>query len=280
MDEAVSHADRASALIAPDEGPPFEVVNPDAGGRVLLLCDHASHRVPRALAGLGLDEIELLRHIGWDIGAADVTRRLAEALGVPAVLGTWSRLVIDCNRALDHPGLILDESDGTAVPGNVDLSAAARARRIAEIHAPYHAAIEAELARLRALNGSAARPVILSIHSFTPIMDEIERPWEIGILWNRDSRIPRPLIDRLREEPDLTVGDNEPYSARLGYGYTLERHGDGGGLANALIELRQDLIDTHHGAEAWTQRLLAAFADVLARDEIYRDGTPEVTHGD
>lgn len=279
MTQSASHDDSSPPLIAPDEGLAFERINPDAGGRVLILCDHASHRVPRALDGLGLSEIELRRHIGWDIGAADVTRRLASALDAPALLCTWSRLVIDCNRALDHPGLILEDSDGTPVPGNTNLSDAARAARVNAIHAPYHAAIEDELARLRGLDGADADPVILSIHSFTPIMDEIERPWEIGILWNRDPRLPDPLIARLREEPDLTVGDNEPYSARLGYGYTLERHGDGGGLANALIELRQDLIDTHHGAEAWTERLLTAFADVLTRDDIYGIGTAETADG-
>ncbi|MEP4379849.1 MAG: N-formylglutamate amidohydrolase [Alphaproteobacteria bacterium] len=260
----------AHGLLAPDEALPFEIVNPDAEGRVLLVCDHASHAVPRALDGLGLDEIELLRHIGWDIGAANVTRHLAAALDAPAVLGGYSRLVIDCNRELDHPGLLLAESDGTPVPANANLTAAERDARIAEIHTPFHAAIEREIARLRAANGPDTNPVILSIHSFTPIMDDIERPWQIGILWNRDARIPEPLIARLRRESDLNVGDNEPYSARFGYGYTLERHGDGLGLANALVEIRQELIDTPRGVTQWSDRLLAALHDVLARDDIYR----------
>jgi len=266
-------------LLAPDEASPFEIVNPAAEGRVLLVCDHASHAVPRALEGLGLDEIELLRHIGWDIGAADVTRRLAAALEAPAVLGGYSRLVIDCNRDLDHPGLLLAESDGTPVPANANLTEAQRAARIAGIHAPFHAAIEREIARLRAANGPDVSPVVLAIHSFTPIMDEIERPWQIGILWNRDARIPEPLIARLRREPDLMVGDNEPYSARLGYGYTLERHGDGIGLVNALVEIRQDLIDTARGAELWTGRLLAALENVLARDDLYRSRAGVSAHG-
>ncbi|MEK9902034.1 MAG: N-formylglutamate amidohydrolase [Rhodospirillaceae bacterium] len=266
----------AVGLLAPDEAPAFEIVNPDASGRVLLVCDHASHAVPRSLGNLGLEPIELLRHIGWDIGAADVTRRLADALDAPAVLGGYSRLVIDCNRDLDHPGLLLAESDGTPVPANAALDAAGRAARIDGVHAPFHAAIEGEIARLRAANGPDKRPVVISIHSFTPIMDGIERPWEIGILWNRDARLPEPLIARLREEANLTVGDNEPYSARLGYGYTLERHGDGIGLANALVEIRQDLIDTPAGVAEWSDRLLAALNDVLARNDIY---TPETTDG-
>ncbi|MBO6783423.1 MAG: N-formylglutamate amidohydrolase [Alphaproteobacteria bacterium] len=257
-------------LLGPDEPAAFEVINGQAGGRVLLLCDHASNRVPAALDGLGLSEIELARHIGWDIGAEDVTRRLADALDAPAVIAGYSRLVIDCNRDLDHPQLILPESDGTPVPANIGLSEDGRAARIGSLFDPYHAAIEAELARLKQGLPPEQAPVLLSIHSFTPIMDGQERPWEIGILWNRDPRLPEPLIARLRENTDLTVGDNEPYSARLGYGYTLERHGDGAGFANALIEIRQDLIDTHHGAEAWTGILLAAFRDVLGDESLYR----------
>lgn len=261
---------RAAGLLADGEPAAFTVLNPEAGGRVLLVCDHASKRVPAALEGLGLSEIELTRHIGWDIGAEDVTRRLADALNAPAVVAGYSRLVIDCNRELDSSQLILPESDGTPVPANLRLAEADRAARIAALFDPYHAAIAEQVARLReAMDGDAA-PVILSIHSFTPIMDAIERPWEIGVLWNRDPRLPEPLIARLREMPGLTVGDNEPYSARDGYGYTLERHGDGEGLANVLIEIRQDLIDTHHGAAEWTAILLDALNDVLPDEALYR----------
>lgn len=259
-----------TGLLAADEAPPFEIINPRATGRVLLLCDHASNRVPRALDGLGLSDLELARHIGWDIGAADVTRRMADALNAPAVMTNYSRLVIDCNRALDHPGLILGESDMTPVPANIGLDAAARTARIAALFDPYHRAIENQLNRLQAAGDPGLAPVLLSIHSFTPIMDAVERPWEIGILWNRDPRLPEALIGKLRENRDLTIGDNEPYSARLGYGYTLERHGDGAGFANALIEIRQDLIDTHHGAEDWTKCLLDALAPILEDDSLYR----------
>ena len=260
----------ASGLLAADEVPPVEILNPEATGRVLLLYDHASNRVPRALDGLGLSDIELARHIGWDIGAADVTRRMADALNAPAVMTNYSRLVIDCNRPLDHPGLILGESDMTPVPANIGLDEAARALRIGSLFDPYHRAIEGQLDRLQAAGDSGLAPVLLSIHSFTPIMDAVERPWELGILWNRDPRLPEALIRKLRENPDLTIGDNEPYSARLGYGYALERHGDGAGFANALIEIRQDLIDTHHGAEDWTQCLLDALAPILEDDSLYR----------
>lgn len=275
-DRAETSLSPDSGLLSEDEHPPFEVVNPEATGRVLLLCDHASNRVPRALDGLGLSELELARHIGWDIGAADVTRRMAAALNAPAVMASYSRLVIDCNRALDHPGLVLAESDMTPVPANIGLEAEARAQRIGSLFDPYHRAIEDQLARLRAANDPGVAPVLLSIHSFTPIMDAVARPWEIGILWNRDPRLPEALIAKLRENPALTVGDNEPYSARLGYGYTLERHGDGAGFANALIEIRQDLIDTHHGAEEWAACLLDALEPILKDDRLYRVRDSEV----
>ncbi len=265
----------SGGLLAEDEPAPFEVLNPDAAGRVLLICDHASKRVPAALDNLGLSEVELARHIGWDIGAEDVTRRLSAALDAPAVIAGYSRLVIDCNRSLDHPGLILPESDGTPVPANLHLTPDARAERISSLFDPYHAAIREQAQRLQAAMGGDGAPVILSIHSFTPIMDAIARPWEIGILWNREPRLPEPLIRRLRAMPGLTVGDNEPYSARLGYGYTLERHGDGRGFANALIEIRQDLIDTRHGAETWAGILLEALGDVLEDEALFRVGEHE-----
>ncbi len=260
----------APGLLLPGEPPPFELYNEDAGGRLLLVCDHASNRVPGRLDMLGLSDAELARHIGWDIGAAEVTRQLSDRLGAPAVLAGYSRLVVDCNRSLDHPGLILAESDRTAVPGNAGLSEEQRQVRIAELFEPYHAAVDDLVARLRSLCGPDQAPVVISIHSFTPVFDGIERPWQIGVLWNLDPRLPVPLIERLRESEDLTVGDNQPYSAREGFGHTLERHGDEGGLANALIEVRQDLIDTHHGAAAWAERLATVLRETLADENLYR----------
>lgn len=255
-------------ILASDEPPPFEVLNGAAGGRLLLVCDHASNLVPRSRADLGLPHVELRRHIGWDIGAAAVTRHLVALTGAPAVLTCYSRLVIDCNRSPDHPGLILPVSDRTRVPGNTDLSDEEREARLAELFCPYHAEIDRQIDRLQSLSGAA--PVIVSIHSFTPVMDGIERPWQVGILWNQDGRLPLPLIARLRREPDLTVGDNEPYSAREGFGHTLEWHGDGRHLANALVEIRQDLIDTDHDAVAWAERLKRILDDVLDDPALYR----------
>lgn len=270
MDDSSAHSVTDRGLLRPGEALPYELHNEHAGGRLLLVCDHASNEVPESLAKLGLSDAELVRHIGWDIGAADVTRYLSDRLGAPAVLARYSRLAIDCNRSLDHPGLILDESDQTPVPGNMDLDAAQRQARIDELFRPYHAAVDEQVDRLQKLCGANATPVVISIHSFTPVFDGFERPWQIGILWNGDPRLPVPLIARLRENKDLIVGDNEPYSAREGFGHTLGRHGDDGGLANALVEIRQDLIDTHHGAAAWAERLAAVLQEVLVDEALYR----------
>ena len=270
MDDSTAQSIAREGILRPGESAPFELYNEGAGGRLLLVCDHASNRVPEGLDKLGLSDAELVRHIGWDIGAADVTYRLSDRLRAPAVLAGYSRLAIDCNRALDHPGLILEESDRILVPGNANLREDQRRARIGTLYEPYHAAIAGQIERLRSLCEPNEGPVIVSIHSFTPVFDSIERPWHIGVLWNIDPCLPKLLIARLRQESGLVVGDNEPYSAREGFGHTLETHGDGKGSANALIEIRQDLIDTHHGAEAWAERLAAVLRETLTEEALYR----------
>ncbi|MDH3474355.1 MAG: N-formylglutamate amidohydrolase [Rhodospirillales bacterium] len=249
-----------ASLLAGDEGLPYEILNPEGRAPVLLLCDHASNFIPRAFRSLGLDEAQLARHIAWDIGVADVTRDLARRLDAPAAMSRFSRLIVDPNRQLDDPTLFPQIGDGVIVPGNRDLSPEARGRRIEAFHQPYHAAIED---RLDAMASRGRVPAIVSMHSFTPVMKGFERPWHIGILWNRDPRLPRPVMDRLRAR-GIEVGDNEPYSGRDGHGYTLHRHADARGLANVLVELRQDLIDTHHGAAEWSALLAEVLAECLA----------------
>ena len=238
-------------LLGPDEPAPFEGFNPDGAAPLLLVCDHATRFLARRLRTLGLSEAELARHIAWDIGIAEVTRGLARRLDAPAVLSRFSRLAIDPNRALDDPTLVPQLSDGVVIPGNQDLSPGDIQARIESFHRPYHEAIK------RALDALAARgpaPAVVSMHSFTPVMKGVERPWHIGILWDADPRLSRPLMARLRAQ-GVSVGDNEPYTARDGHGYTLFEHAAPRGLAHVLIEIRQDLIDTHHGAAAWTDRL-------------------------
>ena len=254
------------ALLAEDEPCPFELVNPDASRPVLLLCDHATRFIPRALGALGLDEACLTRHIAWDIGIAEVTRRLAQRLDAPAMMSHFSRLIVDPNRQPNNPTLIPEISDGVIVPGNRDLTAREVELRLDTFFRPYHGAIAAQL---DAMAERGPTPALISMHSFTPVMRGEERPWEIGILWNRDPRLPQPLMSRLRAE-GLTVGDNLPYSGADEHGFTQHTHGDSRGLANVLIEVRQDLIDTHHGANEWADRLGTALEEVLRDPGIYK----------
>lgn len=253
-------------LLGPDDPPPYELVNEAGAAPVLLVCDHASRAVPAALDRLGLDEALLLRHIGWDIGAAEVTRGLAARLDAPAVLAGYSRLVVDCNRDLDDPSAMPSESDGVAVPGNEALPVEARRRRADAIYWPYHRAIAARLDRLAA-EGRA--PAMLSIHSFTPVMNGFVRPWHVGVLWDADPRIAVPLLRNLRADADLVVGDNEPYSAKEPAGYTVRAHAVSAGLPHVAIEIRQDLIDTAAGARHWAEILAAALEPILAAPELY-----------
>jgi len=259
-----------TGLLAPGEPAPYEIVNADGAAPVVLLCDHASRFIPSALDSLGLGQAELSRHIAWDIGIADVTRRLSEAMDAPGVLSRFSRLIVDPNRALDDPTLVPRISDGVIVPGNRDLAPAEIRRRLDAFHRPYHAAIERVIEDKVATGRNGARlPALVSMHSFTPVIKGTERPWQIGILWNRDPRIPEPLMARLRAE-GIVVGDNQPYSGRDNHGYTLHVHAEPRGLANVLIEVRQDLIDTHQGAAEWTRRIRDALRHVLDDPGIYR----------
>jgi predicted N-formylglutamate amidohydrolase len=257
----------AAGLLGPDDPPAFEIVNAAGRAPVLLICDHASNAVPRRLAGLGLDDETLALHVAWDIGAAETTRRLALLLDARAVLAGYSRLVIDCNRPLDDPTSIAGESDGIVVPGNFGLSSGVRAARAAACFHPYHAAIAGELAGFTA---AAIVPAVISIHSFTPMMRGFARPWHVGILWDKDRRLPAPLIAALAADPALVVGDNEPYSAREPAGHSVHTHAASAGLPHTAIELRQDLIATPDGAGAWAAILAAALQPILAQDDLYR----------
>jgi len=257
-----------SRLLA-DDPPPVQHWREEGAAPVLLTCDHASNLVPRALGGLGLGEAEMRQHIAWDIGAANVTRRLAARLDAPAILAGFSRLVIDCNRDPDDRSSIPETSDGVPIPGNRGLSPAARAARRTEIFAPYHAAV-ARAIETRHERGTA--PALVSIHSFTPVMAGRARPWHVGVLWDSDARIPGPLLAALRADPALVVGDNEPYSAREPQGYTVRHHAVARGLPHVAIELRQDLVADEAGAARWADILAAALAPILARADLYRAG--------
>lgn len=226
---------------------------------LILLCDHARNLLPPEYGSLGLPAGEFERHIAYDIGAEAVTRGLAARLGATALLAGYSRLLIDPNRGLDDPTLIMKLSDGAVVPGNRDVDPAERQRRIDRFYAPYHAAIEHEIDAVCAAGG---RPILVSIHSFTPCWKAIARPWHAGILWDRDGRLPRLLLDGLRREKALIVGDNEPYHGAL-EGDTLNIHGTRRGIAHGLIEIRQDLIAQQSGVDEWSDRLALILEPVM-----------------
>lgn len=244
---------------------PIEIMPGSVDAGLLLLCDHASNALPPEYGTLGLPAAELERHIGYDIGAAGVTRALAGLLGAPALLSHFSRLLIDPNRGEDDPTLVMRLSDGAIVPGNRHADAAEVARRIARFHRPYHQAIE------HAIDAALAAgrvPALLSIHSFTPVWRDMPRPWHAGLLWDLDERFARPLIEALEAPGDLIVGDNEPYDGALRYD-CLYRHGTARGLPHALVEIRQDLIADEAGQQAWAERLAGLLPAMLARPELH-----------
>lgn len=246
------------------EIPPVEVRNPDAANRCLVVCDHASNRVPPRLGGLGLSPDALVRHIAWDIGAAAVARRLAARLDATAVLSRVSRLVIDCNRPLGHETSICETSDGTGVPGNRRLDESGVRQRATDYFYPYHGAISTQLGRIEADGSGTA--AIVAVHSFTPRMNGRARPWHVGVLWNRDPRLAVPLIDALKADPDLVVGDNRPYSGRKA-NYTVDLHGGSCGRPHVSIEIRQDLLADDGMAADWGDRLADIMIPLLALPE-------------
>ena len=256
MADASARPAATGAVLGPSDPAPFTVHQAQGRSAYLLLADHAGQRVPAALAELGLAQAELDRHIGWDIGIAGVTIELARLLDAWAITQTYSRLVIDCNRPLASPTLIPETSDHTVVPGNAALTAAQRDQRIAAIHAPYHARIDAELDA----RAAQARPTVLvMMHSFTPRMDNLQRPWHAGVLYHRDTRLAHALLQALRDEGDLVVGDNQPYSVSSTSDYAVPVHGEGRGLLHVELEIRQDLIADAVGQRAWAQRLARVF---------------------
>lgn len=238
---------------------PYEIVAGQGHVRLILLCDHASNRVPRDYGDLGLAASEFERHIAYDIGAAALTRGLASRLNAMAVLSCFSRLLIDPNRGMDDPTLIMRLSDGAIVPGNREVDGAERARRIARFYQPYHAAIAEAVAAVKA-RGQV--PFLVSIHSFTPVWRGWRRPWHVGILWDRDEEPACAMIRGFLSQGDLVVGDNEPYHGAL-EGDTLNTHGTKAGLPHALIEVRQDLITTKSGVDEWVERVAKVIEPIM-----------------
>lgn len=239
----------------------YELVSPPARkADILFVCDHASNRVPEAYGTLGLEEGQFAAHIAYDIGAAQVTRALAAAYGAPAVLAKWSRLLIDLNRGADDPTLVMKLSDGRIIPGNRNADGAEVEKRLELYYRPYHAATAEEIGRLRE---DGVVPTIISMHSFTPVWKGFKRPWHVGVLWDKDGRLARPLMAALARA-GFTVGDNEPYKGEL-ENDCMYVHGTGNGLPHVLIEIRQDLIATPQAAAAFARQLKPIIDEALAQ---------------
>lgn len=234
--------------------PPVEVVNERGPSRYVLVCEHASNWMPPDYGGLGLPEAELSRHIAWDIGAAQMARRLSARLDAPLILAGASRLLIDLNRPLGSPGSIPELSEATAIPGNARLNPAERTRREARWFHPFQTAVTGLLDRR-----AGRETVVLGIHSFTPVYLGQPRPWQAGILYRRSTGFADWLVDRLGGE-GAGIAHNQPYQIEDESDYTVPIHGEARGLDAVLIEVRQDLIATDAAAIAWGDRLAAALS--------------------
>lgn len=217
---------------------PFDIYSGVTESPVLLVCDHASSRIPNDLNDLGLTVSQRDSHIAADRGALPLSLALREKLLCTVFASTCSRLVIDMNRPPDHSEAIIEKSEATVIPGNIGISVAERERRIATLFNPYHEALDQKILSICERHAIC---FLVSIHSFTPVYLGVSRPWEIGILWNKDDRLAKPLLNDLRQS-GYSVGDNQPYSGRDPAGYTIRTHAEHKGLPHVLIEVRDDIL--------------------------------------
>jgi predicted N-formylglutamate amidohydrolase len=255
-------------LLGPDEPSSVSVYNEHARSPFVIVCDHAGKEIPRALGNLGLTEEDLTAHIAWDIGAAEVARLLAVELDAVLFLQHYSRLVIDCNRPLVARDSIPEVTGGIRVPANEGLSPAAIQARVEEIFFPYHERIRVALASRESpvqeaslgpqvlAAGRAHVPyILLAMHSFTPVLYGVARRFHAGVLYHADTRLAAPLLERLRAEPALVIGENEPYAASPATDYSIIEHAERNGAPYVEIEVRQDLIAETKGQVEWAARL-------------------------
>lgn len=243
-------------LLTSEEPPPLAIENPNGTSHLVILCEHAANRIPSRLHNLSIETQELQRHIAWDIGALAVARRISQLLDAPLLFQCYSRLVIDCNRTLSSKDLILTESDGTTVPGNVDLSDAQRQQRIDEIWRPYQEGV-ADFLDLRRDKGLPT--FLLILHSFTPMLGGVSRPWDLGLLYHSQDT-PAVTVAQYLEEVnlDLVIGRNQPYVIELDEDYSVPVFGEQRRLPYLFVEIRQDRIETESGQECWADLLSSA----------------------
>jgi len=248
------------SLLGADDPAPYTILHERGAAPALVVCDHASRAIPKSLNRLGLPELATWQHVAWDSGAGELARGLAAVLDAPAVLAGYSRLVVDCNRRPDDPEAFRRVSDGWEIPGNAALDDEARRRRLAACFDPYHDCIAALLA---GLERRGPRPLLVSVHTFTPLLDGRDRPWHVGVLWDHDESSALRLLAGLREQPGIVVGDNEPYSGKHPSGFTVDHHAGRSGLPHVCIEVRQDQFESAAGTERWVRILGSVLAGMI-----------------
>lgn len=265
MTQNLPHELIDNGLLSDKEPGPWEELNPGSTSPLLLLCDHANNRVPKSLGHLGLELDALGKHVAYDIGCEKLTRLLADKFQAAALLAHYSRLVIDLNR---HPGdgsSIPVISDNIDIPGNTNLTMEQIRAREEALFWPYHNQIERMLDKIVSRGQT---PILCAIHSFTPVFRGYQRPWHIGVLWDRDQRLSTPLLESLQAIPHICVGDNEPYHARNPVGYTMDIHGERNGYPHILLEVRQDLIGHDEGVAEWAHVIYSHLKSVISQIEL------------
>lgn len=262
-----------SALLGPNDPPIFSLLNEHSDSPVLFVSDHNGNKVPEKLNNLGLSPEQLDRHIGWDIGISLISEILSDRFQATAIRQTYSRLVVDCNRLPGSDGAMPEISDGISIPGNLSMSEDGRAARMNEIFWPYHNRVDELLTGIRA---RGQKPVLVSLHSFTPMMQGGElRPWEMGFLWIRDERLSRRMIDILNRPGYYTIGENQPYSGVDPQGYATKVHGEENDVPYLAVEIRQDLIADEAGGAKWA----GIFGDALEEAVNSLQNSREIARG-
>ena len=260
----------SQSLLSADELPPYEILNAGGDPRIILTCEHAGDAVPRRLGLLGLGADDYKCHYAVDIGARDVTRYLSGLLNAPAVIGNYSRLVVDLNRDADHPTTFAPTGEGKPVPGNINITAEDKAQRLHEIYEPYHNALSGILDRVIE---AQTIPAVISVHSFTPTFFAFHRPWEIAFLHADDHRLSRALIAYFSGR-GYNVGDNQPYDHKIVRGGSVNRHGGARRLPHTMVEFRNDMISNDKDAFQWANFFADGLQEVLAEPaaRTYYDG--------
>lgn len=251
----------AATLLSPDDAAPVAIVNPQQQARIVLTCEHAGRAVPKTLADLGIAEAEMDRHIAYDLGAEALARLMSEMLDASLVVQNYSRLVVDCNRPFAAPDCIPERSDGTTIPANANLSERERGQRFAEIHQPFHKEIE----RILDAGQGLSQPVILiSVHSFTPSLGGADRPWQLGLLYNRDKRLAHHMMQALRAiGGGLSIAFNRPYAVDDISDYTIPVHGEARAIPHLLLEVRNDELGSAMALEKWAVLLTRALRQAV-----------------